>query len=186
MLIEPRDVESEVIVGSVVVVPKVSEFEELRDEVLDSPLVLEDGSGGVEISPLVEVDADVERVVAPEKEVDSDLEKIDEEDEEEPPAPVKGKRKAQSQAVARPTKKVAFAATTLKSTSKPRLTGKVHAPPSALKKGANEGPATAPTKTKPSTQASIPKKVANKAASKLKDVNKAQDQNAYDFGKFFK
>ena len=81
MLIEPRDVESEVIVGSVVVVSKVSEFERLRDEVLDSPLVLEDGSGGlgggigvIEISPLVEVDADVERVVAPVKEVDSDLE----------------------------------------------------------------------------------------------------------------
>lgn len=73
MLLEPRDVESEdeVVIGSVVIVRKVFEFE-LRDEVLDSPLVLEDGSGGlrgaigvIEVSPLVEVDANVDSVVAP-------------------------------------------------------------------------------------------------------------------------
>lgn len=84
MPVEPRNVEpeDEDIMGSVVVVCKVSEFEELRIAVLDSPLVLEvenvTGELGGMIgvtgnSMLVEVDADVDKVVALDNDVVSDV-----------------------------------------------------------------------------------------------------------------
>ncbi|KAH6896389.1 GTP-binding protein [Coprinopsis sp. MPI-PUGE-AT-0042] len=140
-----------------------------------------DGDGSEEDEDELEDDEDLEE--------DSDLEELGEEEEEEeaPPVVSKGKRKAQPQAVARPIKKVAFAATTTKASGKTQPSAAAaFAPPSALKKSMKQIPATSVTKPKPSTKAEAPKKVANKAASKLKDVHKAQDQNAYDFGKFFK
>lgn len=88
VLVVPRDVElrgidseDEVGIEFVVVVWKVSEIEEPGVAVMDSPLVLEDVTGGpggiidvVEDSTLVEVDADVDRVIASGNEVVSDAE----------------------------------------------------------------------------------------------------------------